>query len=78
MLNTEFKYYLDNQSELVSKYNGKFLVIKDKKIVIVANTNEEAYTEAIKLYSPGTFLIQRCSPGEGAYSQTFHSRVSFI
>jgi hypothetical protein len=77
MLNTEFKYYLENQADLVSKYNGKFLVIVGKNVVIISDTNEQAYTEAVKKHSPGTFLIQRCSPGEGAYSQTFHSRVTF-
>lgn len=77
MLNTEFKYYIENQADLVSKYNGKFLVIVGKSVVIISDTNEQAYTEAIKKFSPGTFLIQRCSPGEGSYSQTFHSRVTF-
>ena len=29
MLKKEFQYYLDNQDELVKKYNHRFLVIKD-------------------------------------------------
>ena len=30
MLQDEFKYYLDNQIELVNKYFNKFLIIKAK------------------------------------------------
>jgi hypothetical protein len=62
MLNTEFNYYLKNQNDFVKEYNGKFLVIIGEKIILVADTNEQAYTEATKLHSLGTFLIQRCTP----------------
>ena len=33
MLEKEFTYYLDHQSELVEKYNGKFLVIKGEDVI---------------------------------------------
>ncbi len=77
MLNKEFKYYLDHQMELVEKYNGKVLVIKEEKVVGVFNTEIEAYFDCIKKYEPGTFLIQQCTPGMDSYTQTFHSRVIF-
>ena len=32
-LEKELQYYIDNQNELVSKYNGKFLVIKDCNVL---------------------------------------------
>lgn len=77
MLKDEFQYYLDHQSELVEKYNGKFLVIKDKKVIGVYDNQEKAYFESKKEHRLGTFLIQRCSPGTEDYTQVFHSRVAF-
>lgn len=77
MLKKEFEYYLANQSELVKTYNGKYLVIKDQKVVGAFDDQEEAYSSASKDYEVGTFLIQLCTPGEEAYTQTFHSRVAF-
>ena len=77
MLEKEFKYYLDNQTELVAKYDGKFIVIKDENVIGVYATEIEAYTESKKTHEVGTFLIQRCSPGVNDYTETFHSRVVF-
>ncbi len=77
MLDQEFKYYIDNQSDLVTKYKGKYLVIKDQSIVGVYNTEIEAYSEAVKIYELGTFLIQECQPGAENYTQTFRTRVIF-
>lgn len=77
MLEKEFKYYIDNQTELVEKYQGKFLVIKGENIVDVYESFEEAVIEAQKKYDLGTFLIQQCLPGEDSYTQTFHTRAVF-
>lgn len=77
MLEKEFKYYLDNQNELVSKFNGKYIVIIGDKVVGAYESTVEAYNKTKDKFQPGTFLIQRCSPGKSDYTQTFHSRVSF-
>lgn len=77
MLEKELKYYKDHQDELVSKYDGKYLVIKDEEIIGIYDTKEEAYNEPQKNHPLGTFLIQLCSPGVQDYTQTFHSRVIF-
>ncbi len=75
MLDNEFKYYIKHQAELVKKYNGKFIVLKDEKIIGVYNSHSEAYNETVKKEELGTFLIQHCLPGKESYSQTFHSQV---
>jgi hypothetical protein len=75
MLEREFKYYLDNQKDLVKKHNNKFLVIKGEEVVGVYKTKQEAYDSATAKYKLGEFLIQHCLPGEQSYSQTYHSRV---
>jgi hypothetical protein len=78
MLNKEFEYYLDNQDEFVKLYNGKYLVIKDNTVVGNYTSSEEAYIDSLNKYALGTFLIQQCTPGNEAYTQTFYSpRVIF-
>ncbi len=78
MLEKEFKYYRDHQDELVTKYNGKYVVIKGDKVIGIYDTQPEAYFETQKEHELGTFLIQLCTPGESAYTATFHSRVHFV
>lgn len=77
MLEKDFQYYLDNQQELVKKYNGRFVVIKDQSVIGDYASDLEALKEASKLYEVGTFLIQKCTTGGEDYTQTFHSRVAF-
>jgi hypothetical protein len=77
MLEKEFKYYLDHQSELVEKHNGKFLVIKGEEVIGVYDTEDTAFFETEKSFEPGTFLIQYCEMGDSSYTQIYHSRVSF-
>jgi len=73
----ELEYFKENQEELVNKYKGKFLVIKEQEVQGVFETEIEAYTEAKSKFKLGTFLIQQCLPGEESYTQTFHSRAFF-
>jgi len=75
MLEKEFKYYLKNQDELVKKYEGKFIVLKDEKVIGAYSSHLEAYNETVKTEELGTFLIQHCLPGSNSHSQTFHSQV---
>jgi hypothetical protein len=77
MLQELFKYYLANQEDLVKKYNGKYIVIKNNEVVGAYNTDSEAYFNSISKYKPGSFMIQKCTPGEEAYTQRFSSRVIF-
>lgn len=77
-LEAEFKWYLAHQDELVTKYNGRYVVIKGEAVLGAYDTDIEAISETIKMgHAPGTFIVQRCEPGSASYTQTFHSRVSF-
>ncbi len=77
MLDREFKYYIDHQSELLKRYNGRYVVIVGNEVVSTHDDYEEALFGASKKYAVGTFLVQKCTEGEKAYTQTFHSRVIF-
>ncbi|GAP71595.1 hypothetical protein SAMD00024442_146_3 [Candidatus Symbiothrix dinenymphae] len=77
MLNKEFKYYRDNQGELLKTYNSRFVVIVGEEVVGDYDGFENALFATVKEHELGTFLIQECTEGEDAYTQTFHSRVNF-
>lgn len=77
-LEKEFDYYLDHQTELVEKYNGKVIVIKNNKVIGVYDSEIEAVEKTSKEHELGTFLVQPCSPGTESYTQTYHSRVIFV
>ena len=70
MFEPELAFFITNQNELVSKFNGKTLLIRGDELVGVFNTALEAYLDAQKRFEPGTFMIQQCAPGPEAYTVT--------
>ena len=77
MLEKEFQYFIDNQNELLKKYNGRFIAIVGEQVVGDYDSFDMAIDETLKEHELGTFLVQECVEGEKAYTQTFHSRVVF-
>jgi len=77
-LEKEFKYYLEHQDELVKKYNGKFIVIKNREVIGDFDSELEAIEKTAEKHELGTFLVQKCEPGSESYTQTYHSRVAFV
>ena len=75
-LKKEFNYYLEHKDELVEKYNGKFVVIKDCNVIGAFDSELEAIEKTAETYELGTFLVQKCEPGSESYTQTYHSRVA--
>jgi hypothetical protein len=73
MLDKEFQYYIDHQNELLKQYSNKVLVIVGEEVMGVFDTELDAYFDSIAKFKPGTFLIQKCTPGEESYTQTFYS-----
>ena len=76
-LDSEFRYYLQHQEDLIGNYDGRYVVIKDDTVLGAYEDELEAVTETQKSHELGTFLIQRVSRGTSAYTHTFHSRVVF-
>jgi hypothetical protein len=76
-LEKEFNYYLERQEELVKKYSGKFIVIKNREVIGVFDSELEAIEKTAEKYELGTFLVQKCEPGSESYTETYHSRVTF-
>lgn len=76
-LEKEFDYYIEHQDELVKKYNGKYIVLKDGNVLGVYDNELEAIEQTAKKHELGAFLVQKCEPGSESYTQTYHSRVAF-
>lgn len=77
-LDKEFKYYLENQEELLNKYYGRYIVIKNEEVLGDYDTEQDALEETSENHEVGTFLIQHCVPGEESTSATFYSRVEVV
>ena len=73
----EFEFYQAHQDELVSQYDGKVIVLKDHTVIGVYDSEMAAVTETRRQHDLGTFLVQRVSEGDEAYTRTFRSRVAF-
>lgn len=75
-LRKEFDFYLANQNELVARYSGRVLVIKNEVVIGDYNSEPEAISETSKVHPIGTFLVQRCTPGTDAYTGVYNSRFA--
>lgn len=61
-------FYKDHQNELVSKYNGKTLILRDDVILDVKDSFADAYNHSIEAYGIGNFSLQEVSPGDASYT----------
>lgn len=78
ILEKAFDYYLQHQNELIEKYRGKYVVIKDDRVIGVYDSDYEAVETTSQEHELGTFLVQKCEPGSESYTYTYHSRVAFV
>ena len=70
-LEREFEFYKKNKKALLSKYEGKFVVIVDDKVIGAFDDDIEAVESVRKHTEPGTFLVQYvCEEEEVLY---YHS-----
>lgn len=74
-LEREFEFYLERQGELVSRYRGKFVVIRDGEVIGAYDDEIEAIEKTAQRFPLGSFLVQKCEPGADSHTQTFHSPV---
>ena len=75
-LSKELDYYIAHQSELVEKYDGRYVVIVGKKIVGVFDSIDQAISSASEKYQLGKFLVHLVGSGKENYTVAFHSRVA--
>jgi len=73
-LKKEFEFYLAKKPEYLLKYKGKFIVLRDQRILGVYDDRLEAIKETAKTYPIGTFLVQQVVEVEEEVR--FHSRTA--
>ena len=73
MFDRELKYFIAHQEELVAKHRGKVLVLRGETVEGAYDSALEAYQVAQGQFPVGTFMIQPCQPGPGAYTVTISS-----
>jgi hypothetical protein len=77
MFERELQFFIANQRRLLAEHKGKTLVLRGEEVVGVYKDALEAYLEAVAKYEPGTFMIQPCVAGAGAYTATITSHNLF-
>lgn len=66
--NEDFDFFLEQYEELYKKYGKCFVAIKNKKILGIFHTEEEAIDITSSEYGLGEFIIQECNGDESGYT----------
>ena len=72
-LDREFEFYNENKDELLSKYEGRVVVVKGEKVLGDYNSEKEAIDATLKEHPLGTFLVRLVTREDDV--AFFHSRV---
>ena len=75
MFEKELAYFKAHQDELVAKHPGKVIVLRGETVEGAYHSALEAYVDARKRFELGTFMIQPCEPGVGAYTVVINSNA---
>ena len=71
--NEAFDYYIAHQDELVEKYDGKVIVIKDCTVLGAFDGYGAALEWARERFEPETYALQKVSEGPKDYTITLHT-----
>ena len=74
-MNEAFDWFLDHHDELVARYNGKVVAIKEGCVLGAYNQQVEAIVETLKTEPIETFIVQKVSPGTDGYTVHVSSPV---
>ena len=69
-MRADFEWFVENHDSLLEIYNGKYLAIKNKKVISCYDDQAIAINETMKKHELGTFSVQLCTPGDEAYTHT--------
>ncbi len=58
MLEKDLGYYEKNKKKFRELYHGKYIVIKNKSLIGVYGSHEEAYNKTAEQHDIGTFIIK--------------------
>ena len=73
MFEKELTFFIENQNDLVVRYQGRVLLLKDGGVAGDYESPLAAYLAGSEKFAPGSFMIQPCEPGPDAYTVTINS-----
>ena len=56
----EYLWYKEHEEELMRRYYGRFIVIKDGQVIGDYGSRKLARQQTVKHHKPGTYLIHQC------------------
>ncbi len=56
----EYLWFKQQEKELMQRYYGRYIVIKEEKVIGDYGTWRLAVQQTIRHHKPGTFVIQHC------------------
>jgi len=78
MLRKEYDYFTSNLEELLPKYSGRYIAIKNETVIGDYESFDDAYVNTAKAEALGTFIIQHCVPeNEGSVAHYAWNNISF-
>ncbi len=60
----EYLWYKEHEADLIRRYHGRYIVIKDAQVVGDFGSRRLARQQALAQYKPGTFIIHLCAEKE--------------
>lgn len=73
MSDINFSFFKSNIDELCKDYHGKYLSLKNKSVIGVYESFDQAYSETVKTEELGTFLIMQCVKADEMAINNFYS-----
>ena len=64
----DYKWFLDNYTDLYQKYGDVYLAIKNKTVIGVYQTYAEGVKGSSRTEGIGTFIIQKCGKDDSSYT----------
>lgn len=78
LVDKNYDWFKLNLHNLVKKYEGQYIVIKDCKVIASYSNFDEAFVNTNEQEEAGTYIIQLCSEDENKTGRTYHTlRVNF-
>jgi hypothetical protein len=74
----DFNFFVSNHEDFVKKYNGKYVVIKNKKVLGAYDDMMEAVNKTMTQEKLGTFIVQMVAPGPESYTIKMYPRISHL
>lgn len=68
IMQSELELYIENQTGLVKRYNGKIIALHHGEVEGVYGSKLEAFRAMRTKYEPGDFMIIKCTPGNEQYT----------